>query len=348
MPMVTVAMPPFPAVLPFPGVPPLAVGFGASLGLPGGSIAGGFNVGPDGLTGGISGNFGPVSAGISVGTGGIEGVLSGEFGVAGNVSVGIGGVSANISGNLTGGLNSFGMSMISSLPPLLTDDEPGSLFQGPTWGIFDQNGDAVAPWESVSKIDYRHDMKVADFPIEDGGFASYNKVQMPYDVRISFVVGSRGGTPIRTQLLEALEHAVESLAFYTVATPEATYYRANLVHIEYARESRRGVNLLEVDVWVQEVRPAAQSSYVQEPKSPTAKPAGNNGQSQPLPVPPTPPGAPDHTMPSMLPGEPLPPPANMPVKSANPNPLNTGTSVVPTAPAPIGGQFTTPDPTALY
>jgi hypothetical protein len=384
--IIPVVMPPFPAVLPFPGVPPLAVGFGASIGLPGGNIAGGFSAGPGGVSGGLSGSLGPVSGGLNFGPGGVSGgaaigipgigggsVSIGPEGITGNFGVGIGGLSVNLSGSMTGGVSPFGLSMISSLPPLLTADQPGSLFQGPRWGIFDKNGQPVGAWDSVVKVAYRHEMRIADFPIEGGAFASYNKVQVPFDIRISFAIGSgAGGTNRRTKLLSDLEQAVQSLDFYTVATPEATYPQANLTHLEYARETQRGVNLLVIDVFVQEVRPAAGAAFTNadagnvNPKEPTAKGAANNGQSQPQVVAPgtltgaeqpTPGGAVE-PMPTLGTGSDAPSPANItdtgisrfypnaPTESA---PLVPGTSVVPVAP-PGGdlGQFTTPDPTAVY
>jgi hypothetical protein len=311
MPLATITMPAFPAVLQFPGVPALTGGFGASIGLG----SGGVSVG--------------ISAGATTGLGSLAGNL------AGTVSIGPGGLSASLSGSLSGGLSPFGLSLASSLPPLLTADQPGGMFQGPTWGIYDKDGQSIAPWETVVKVDYRHEFRIADFPIEGGGFASYNKVQIPYDIRISFAVGSRGGPPQRTQLLASLEAAVASLDFYTVVTPEATYPRANLTHMEYSRESRRGVNLLLVEVFVSEVRVADGAAFAEKPtKAPTGKPAKNSGQVTPKDVPfDVPPGGetmsgepqpgsgpgPGTRAPlpqSMLPGEPQPLPASMPSKSA--------------------------------
>ena len=46
-------------------------------------------------------------------------------------------------------------------------------------------------------------------------------------------------------LARRLEKAVKSLDLYKVATPEAVYTSANLVHMDYRREARRGINLLD-------------------------------------------------------------------------------------------------------
>jgi hypothetical protein len=207
--------------------------------------------------------------------------------------VGIGGLSAQISGStaggltgsLSGGFGPFGFSLTASMPPMLTSDVPGGLFRGPTWGIFSQNNFPIAPWDSVIKVEYKHEYRIADFPIERGGFESYNKVQMPFDCRISFVIGSNARGPNnRAQFLVFLEQAVASLELFTVITPEAVYKSANLVHMEYTRESHRGVNLLLVDVWVQEIR-LTTGSQVTNTQSPTSQTPTNNGQQQAQTVP---------------------------------------------------------------
>jgi hypothetical protein len=212
----------------------------------------------------------------------------------------------------------------------------------------------VANWDSVIKVDYRHEMKIADFPIERGAFASYNKVQVPFDIRISFAIGS--GTMQRTEFLAQLERAVASLDMYVVVTPEAIYPQANLTHMEYSRESRRGLNLLVVDVWVQEVRISAGATFTDNTsgKSPTGAASTNVGSVQPKEVKPEDLHLPIESDPNFGPFQPIrpnmptrtdattpPPPANMPdashphapTQTAPPLPVppQDGTTVPPTS-----------------
>jgi hypothetical protein len=176
------------------------------------------------------------------------------------------------------------------------------------WGVFDQDFNPVAVWDSVHSVDYRHEYTIADYPIEKGGFESYNKVAHPYDARVRFIIsdGSQGGllggalggieTTIasftggkspgmaaRTALLSALEDAIYSLDLYYVITPEYTYPSANLTHMEYRREMRGGVSLIAVDVSLQEVRIAAtaqSAEAIQDPQNSTSEPAANDGSPQ--------------------------------------------------------------------
>lgn len=125
----------------------------------------------------------------------------------------------------------------------------GNLIGGNRWGIFTQGGASIIPNDSVFSVEYVRDWKVADYKMEGGAFASYNKVELPYQAKVSYLVGKS-----RAAALAAVEAAVKSLDLVTVVMPEITYQSANLVHYGYRREARGGVSLLRIDVWAEEVR----------------------------------------------------------------------------------------------
>lgn len=303
---------PIPSILQFAGVPPLPGGFGARIGIGGGGVD--INA----------------SAGIGLPFTGISGTTGSGLTTTGTT----------LGGSLTDGYSPYGLAMGSSLTPPLTEDQPGGLFKGDQWGIFDSDMNRVAPWDSVVKLDYRHEMKISDFPVERGAFASYNKVQVPFDIRVSFAIGGGAGggkTGIagREQFLAQIEFAVKSLQMYTVITPEAYYPEANLIHMEYSRESRRGLNLLVVEVWVQEVRPTAGSAFTTNTagKTPTYLDPINNGPLQAKPVGPT----------GLLTNDFIPntgvdaPPPGMPVSSATSYPGNSVYTPTPGLPSASTG-----------
>lgn len=160
------------------------------------------------------------------------------------------------------------------------------------WGIIDSQGNAVAMFDNVVSVEYRHEMNISNFPVEQGAFQSYNKVQVPWDCRVKFSTGQDVET--RAAFLNAIEVAVLSLGFYAVLTPEAQYPSANLIHMEYERSQQRGNNLLIVDVWLQEVRATAQAQNVASqptvntPAADSAAPANTNGTTQAINVTATP------------------------------------------------------------
>jgi hypothetical protein len=69
------------------------------------------------------------------------------------------------------------------------------------WGIF-QNGVPIVTADTVSSFEYKQEWALSDFPVEQGGFASYDKVHIPYDVRFRFVSG--GSEANRAALLSSI------------------------------------------------------------------------------------------------------------------------------------------------
>jgi hypothetical protein len=178
------------------------------------------------------------------------------------------------------------------------------MFQGPQWGIFDQNGGPVLIGDSVISVDYRKEYRISDYPIEEGAFASYNKVQDPFDVRVVFactgkqsllssllsggalgslISGTDPNTAARTLFLQQTDTATAALDLYTVVTPEVSYPKVNIIHHDYRREAKDGgATMLRVEVWCREVRAAAKATQtgtdsITDPTAPaTAAPATPN------------------------------------------------------------------------
>jgi hypothetical protein len=165
-------------------------------------------------------------------------------------------------------------------PAPLSGDGGGlaSTTQAAKWGLYDSGGSPVVVADSVVGFDFLAEYRISDFPIEGGLFASYNKVKVPYDARLTF---SKGGTEQdRTTFLNAIQAALEALDLYTVVTPEVSYANANVTHYDYRRTSTNGATLLTVDVWTQEVRVSAAPQYTQTTAPSGADPV-NGGAVQP-------------------------------------------------------------------
>jgi len=153
-------------------------------------------------------------------------------------------------------------------------------FQRPRWGIY-KAGALVLQADSVVSLDYRRESRISTHPIEAGQFAAYDKVQMPYDVRITLV--KSGSDADRGTFLTALESVVESLDLYDIVSPEKTYTSANIERFDYSRKSSSGVGMLTVDLFLTQVRTTAIST-----KTNAARPSGadsvSGGMVQSFPV----------------------------------------------------------------
>jgi hypothetical protein len=150
------------------------------------------------------------------------------------------------------------------------------------WGIFSpSSGQSIAIADSVISIQYRNESRISNYPVEEGSFASYNKVASPYDVRIRMVKGGRQED--RSTFLSAIEFAASATDLFTVVTPEKTFENANIVGHDYSRETLNGAYVIIVDIDIQEVRTTAQTRFA-ETKSPNCAAADYQGQVSADPI----------------------------------------------------------------
>ena len=171
---------------------------------------------------------------------------------------------------------------MSGLPviALLTADDPSILpeFGPPQWGIFGQDGSPVLVSDSVGSVEIQREYSVSNYPQEQGGFESYNKVQIPYIAKVTLL-----SSLTRFELLSILEPAVASLQLVSVVMPELSYPSANLTQYGFRRTSQSGVSLIAVDVWCKEIRfntSSTLSNNQQQTNGGTPRPVGQvNGGS---------------------------------------------------------------------
>jgi hypothetical protein len=216
-----------------------------------------------------------------------------------------------------------------------------SLFAGPRWGLY-VGAKAILVGDSVVAVDVRQEYRISDYPLEDGGFASYDKVTTPLDLRVTLSVsgqasllasllggvtslltlgGSRSQQETqRRNFLIAMKTQAASLQLIDVIVPEGGYGGLNIVHFDYRREGREGATLLRIDIWLQEVRRAPSGSFT---TAPAATPPAT-----PITAPKTP-GAAD-------------PSATGSVQGAVPTPAQTGSGAavaqaVPSSPGTVPG-----------
>jgi hypothetical protein len=197
------------------------------------------------------------------------------------------------------------------------------MFAGPQWGIFTKAGAPLIIGDSVMAVDFRKEYRILDFPIEQGSFASYNKVETPFDIRITFASSGKqtllasilsggalgslitGTDPVqanRTAFLKTMADATATLDLVDVITPEATYKGCNITHYDYRREARKGATMILVDVWLQEVRVSAKAAAnnagtdpinvvtppaVTSPQNPASADPVSDGTVQATPITPT-------------------------------------------------------------
>jgi len=181
-----------------------------------------------------------------------------------------------------------------------------ALQQQTQWGIYDSSGNQLGssssggnsllaavvqtallgqgPILSTNSFEFKRETRVSDFPVQDGGFASYNKVILPAEpiVRYCFT----GTVADRTTFLNQLDAACQSTQLYSVVIPEATYHNYNIVDYNIIRRADSGANMLIVELHLREIRQVSVSysitqSPINQPQNPASTSQSSSGIVQP-------------------------------------------------------------------
>lgn len=188
-----------------------------------------------------------------------------------------------------------GLGTVAQVARLLWDAINGA----PKWGIFKSQNvvdgagqfipgqtklvPTVVP-DNIIEFGFKQDWNVSDFPVQAGGFASYNKVNNPFEISLRLTKG--GSESDRTDFLNQIDAIAGTLELYQILTPERTYSNVNVTRYEVSRRGAKGAYWLsEVDIYFREVRTvdaqysntAANTLNAQDP---SARPTTNNGTTQ--------------------------------------------------------------------
>jgi hypothetical protein len=155
------------------------------------------------------------------------------------------------------------MALLDLALNLLTSDLIGEIAPpGQQWGIF-QNGAPVVVCDSVQDMSYRQEWSISDAPQEQGAFTSFDKVWLPFDVRVRFNAGSAAQ---RQAMISSIAAIAGTTNLYDVVTPDAVYNSVSISHQDYRRAANKGLGLLSIEVWclwIQQVGTAAGNNTAQ-------------------------------------------------------------------------------------
>ncbi len=164
--------------------------------------------------------------------------------------------------------------LVGATAPLFLRSDLLTLINGlipPQWGIF-LDGVPVVDADTVVSFEFKQEWEIMNYPLEQGAFESYNKVQIPFDVRVRYATG--GSESDRQNLLTSIEAIASSLDLFDVVTPEQVYNSCNVTHYDYRRTNSQGVGMIVVDVYLKQVSVQTTTEFTN-----TAQPSGNNPQT---------------------------------------------------------------------
>lgn len=187
----------------------------------------------------------------------------------------------------------------------------------PQWGLY-QSGIPVIVADTVVSFEFKREWAIADYPVERGGFESYDKVDIPFQPRLQFASG--GSEENRQTLLDQISAIAETLQLFDAVTPEIVYPSVCVQHYDYRRTARNGLGLLIIDLWLLEVRVTAGATG-SNTKDPSGASPQTDGSVQPsADVPPT-----QQSVDSFSSGaNPVPFVGSSTPASAFPSPINSG------------------------
>jgi hypothetical protein len=149
------------------------------------------------------------------------------------------------------------------------------------WTILDEGGGTAVNFTSFIEIDYGNGGKALEYPIEEGSFADYNKVQDSKEIRVT--LATQGTDAEFNDILAKLEDYQSKAVKLSIATPSDFYEGYTLENLSYVRAVDRNANMLTVELVfkeVREVKTQVTTGAITKPKNPTSSKKVDTGKTQ--------------------------------------------------------------------
>jgi hypothetical protein len=156
-----------------------------------------------------------------------------------------------------------------------------SDFFGGEWTLLDEYGETAVEFTSFLDVDIKNEGQALSYPVELGGFANYNKVESPLEIRVTLAV--QGSESDFEHILFQLEDYKREAVKLVVVTPAALHPSMTLESYSYKRGREAGAGLLAVElslVEVREVETQVTTTVITKPKNPTSAGKTDTGQTQ--------------------------------------------------------------------
>ena len=111
--------------------------------------------------------------------------------------------------------------------------------------------------DSFVKFEYKEIHKIPNYPVEQGSFQSYNKVTLPYEIKL---IVTKSNIFEISAFINQILVLLNSTKLLSIVTPDKVYNSASLVNFDYRKDARNGAVLLIAELTFQEVRIAPNPS----------------------------------------------------------------------------------------
>lgn len=121
-----------------------------------------------------------------------------------------------------------------------------------TWLILDEEGNELLEFKSFISLDVRAESQVVSSAVEEGSFASYNKVEQPLAITAQLAfAGTEEEIQDAVFMLQVLR---EETLLVSLVTPDAEFESLSLESFSYSRKREDGIGVLYCDLSFVEVK----------------------------------------------------------------------------------------------
>lgn len=134
-----------------------------------------------------------------------------------------------------------------------------------TWGIYRQDANYHTfdiETKTVLGVEIKHSGKVVNAAVEQGSFASYNKVEEP--ISLTYTIGISGTDEELGEVLDNLSEWQSGTDLFIVVTPCDSFQDLNLTAYNYGHKRENGVGVLWLELQFQQIKQVESESTVGE------------------------------------------------------------------------------------
>jgi len=154
-----------------------------------------------------------------------------------------------------------------------------------SWGIYEKDLNAIAlEFDGFVEFGVDNSSQIAGYRIEEGQFASYNKVDSPYEVVLT---GVKTGTINEIDaFLRKLDSISNDIKLYSIVTKGQIYNNANMLRYSYRRSPESGLNILYITMVFVQIQSTDEVQFNVPTKTQAGQKIVDNGTASTAPLPP--------------------------------------------------------------
>lgn len=123
------------------------------------------------------------------------------------------------------------------------------------WTILDHNTQLeVCSFDCFFAFGYNNQNNVAQYPIEQGSFATYNKQNNPFELDVSLVKNGLNFPFQKQDFIKTLKQYAEGDKLVDVVTPSGTYLNCTMYGLSFEHSAEEWADAIKANLTIKEMR----------------------------------------------------------------------------------------------